>query len=162
MSLYEQSGKNDSEKFVKGIRDSFNFDITESPYWPERSFHIHTQHPLELTDVLQGHDIPQTGPHGPHCSIFSYSKRNKYNRNKNKINLDENNIDIDGNDNHNSNMNRDNSNNKIESRIPYCERWEDMVEDVSRLFEWSVANRLNKVEWLLLGMFLNYLKSYCS
>ena len=28
-----------------------------------------------------------------------------------------------------------------------------MVDDVNRLFEWSIANRLNKVEWLLLGNF---------
>jgi hypothetical protein len=33
----------------------------------------------------------------------------------------------------------------------YCERWEDMVADVDLLFEWAVANRLNQVEWLLLG-----------
>jgi hypothetical protein len=26
-----------------------------------------------------------------------------------------------------------------------------MVTDVDHLFEWSVANRLNKIEWLLLG-----------
>ena len=35
----------------------------------------------------------------------------------------------------------------------YCERWEDMVDDVDAMFEWSVANRLNKIEWLLLGSF---------
>jgi hypothetical protein len=30
--------------------NSFNdINIIESPYWPERAFHIHTQHPLELT-----------------------------------------------------------------------------------------------------------------
>ena len=33
----------------------------------------------------------------------------------------------------------------------YCERWEDMVQDVNLLFEWAIANRLNKLEWLLLG-----------
>ena len=55
--------------------DTFDFDVTEEPYWPERSFHIHTQHPLEITDVLQGHDIPQTGMHGPHCAYFSTRNR---------------------------------------------------------------------------------------
>ena len=30
-----------------------SFSFTEEPTWPERSFHIHTQHPLELTEVLQ-------------------------------------------------------------------------------------------------------------
>jgi hypothetical protein len=33
----------------------------------------------------------------------------------------------------------------------YCERWEDMVSEVNLFFEWCVVNRLNKVEWLLLG-----------
>lgn len=100
-------------------------NITESPYWPERAFHIHTQHPLELTEVLQGYDIPQFGPHGPHCSVFSQRKYN------------------------------DSFQNKIKSKphTMYCERWEDMVDDVNRMYEWAVANRLNKLEWLLLGNF---------
>jgi len=29
-------------------------DVEESPYWPLRVWHIHTQHPLELTHVLNG------------------------------------------------------------------------------------------------------------
>ena len=97
---------------------------------------------MELTDVLQGHDIPQTGLHGPHCSIFSNKKRNKYslNKNTNGEDIDE----INGNSMKTVNL---------ESRIPYCERWEDMVDDVSRLFEWAVANRLNRIEWLLLGSY---------
>jgi len=45
-------------------RASVRFSVVESPHWPERGFHLHTQHPLELTEVLQGHDIPQFGPHG--------------------------------------------------------------------------------------------------
>ena len=45
-------------------RAAVRFSAVESPYWPERGFHLHTQHPLELTEVLQGHDIPQFGPHG--------------------------------------------------------------------------------------------------
>jgi len=52
-------------------------DISESPHWPHRAFHIHTQHPLELTEVLQGHDIPQFGPHGPNCKQFSKHQSNK-------------------------------------------------------------------------------------
>ena len=60
-------------------------NVTENPYWPERSFHIHTQHPLELTDVLQGHDIPQFGPHGSHCSVFSFNKKQKYSKNNKQI-----------------------------------------------------------------------------
>eukprot|EP01034_Spumella_vulgaris_P031088 gene31088-38420_t len=38
-----------------------------------------------------------------------------------------------------------------EDRHAYCERWEDMVPDVDAMFEWALANRLNKIEWLLLG-----------
>lgn len=94
----------------------------ESPYWPERGFHIHTQHPLELTDVLQGHDIPRLGPHGSHCRLYrkgGYSLSSMYSF--------------------------------VNDSSSYCERWEDMVDDVNRLFEWAVANRLNKLEWLLLG-----------
>ena len=34
-------------------------NISESPYWPVRSWHIHTEHPLELTDFLQGFDVRQ-------------------------------------------------------------------------------------------------------
>lgn len=90
---------------------------TESPHWPERGFHLHTQHPLELTEVLQGHDIPQFGPHGPHCRAHSHRHRTP----------------SDG-----------------PGTGPYCERWEDMVGDVDMFFEWAVANRLNKIEWLLL------------
>jgi hypothetical protein len=68
------------------------------------------------------------GLHGPHCSTYSTYKKNKYKKNPD--------TDI------------------PDVRIPYCERWEDMVDDVSRLFEWAVANRLNKIEWLLLGMYI--------
>lgn len=35
-----------------------NIDIIEAPYWPMRTWHIHTQHPLEFTEVLNGFDIP--------------------------------------------------------------------------------------------------------
>lgn len=37
-----------------------DFDLGESPHWPIRAWHIHTQHPLELTHVLNG-----WGPNGP-------------------------------------------------------------------------------------------------
>jgi hypothetical protein len=95
---------------------SASIDIEiDSPRWPERGFHLHTQHPLEITEVLQGHDIPQTGTHGSHCNSDS---------------------DLD---------------NLYMYSASYCERWEDMVPDVDKLFQWAVANRLNKIEWLLLG-----------
>jgi hypothetical protein len=119
----------DVQDFNVSNESSFrNGFIYEQPYWPERGFHIHTQHPLELTEVLQGHDIPQFGPHGPECRKFS--KRGY------------------GSENQSVDYSLDNL-----SESNYCERWEDMVIDVDYFFEWSVANRLNKVEWLLLSNF---------
>mmetsp|Transcript_23430 Transcript_23430/g.34391 ORF Transcript_23430/g.34391 Transcript_23430/m.34391 type:complete len:824 (-) Transcript_23430:274-2745(-) len=51
--------------------------ITESPYWEKRTWHIHTQHPLEFTEVLNGYDIPmfsndssKTCPRGVHCETW--------------------------------------------------------------------------------------------
>ena len=87
----------------------------EKPYWPDRNFHIHTQHPLELTEVLQGMDVPMGGPLSSNCTAgHATADPGKH-------------------------------------RGAYCERWEDMVPDVDMMFQWSVANRLNKVEWMLLG-----------
>lgn len=103
--------------------------IHESPYWPERGWHIHTQHPLELTEVLQGFDIPHFGAHGHHC--ISQRDRLKINQ---SVSFEE-----------------TYDPNKKKKRRSYCERWEDMLPDVDSLFEWAVANRLNKIEWLLLG-----------
>jgi hypothetical protein len=37
-----------------------------------------------------------------------------------------------------------------------------MVEEVDRMFEWSVANRLNLVEWLLLGKYVLLLRLRAS
>lgn len=106
--------------------------IIESPKWPERVFHIHTQHPLELTEVLQGHDIPQFGPHGPHCKMFNRK------------------LMQDSNNKYNPHLGDDSSMGNS-YKVTYCERWEDMVADVDLFFEWAIANRQNKVEWLLLG-----------
>lgn len=39
---------------------SITLNIEEQPHWPIRAWHIHTQHPLELTHVLNG-----WGPGGP-------------------------------------------------------------------------------------------------
>ena len=51
---------------------------TENPYWEKRTWHIHTQHPLEFTDVLNGYDIPMFSreggvskcPPGMHCESW--------------------------------------------------------------------------------------------
>jgi hypothetical protein len=120
---------NDSNPFI-----NCGIDILESPYWPERSFHIHTQHPLEVTEVLQGHDIPQFGVHGEHCGLYS---DREYQKNKGPRGAKE--------------QHEHNTDKYSRHPGPYCERWEDMVQDVNLLFEWAIANRQNKVEWLLLG-----------
>ena len=39
----------------------------QKPHWHFRGFHLHTEHPLELTDVLQGFDVPMFGPHTRKC-----------------------------------------------------------------------------------------------
>jgi len=120
--------------------DPCPLDRIEQPAWPERAFHIHTQHPLELTEVLQGHDIPQFGPHGPHCHFYSDHRARA--RNKHLM----------------GQRGKQNITHEIKHELEeagehgiYCERWEDMVQDVNVFFEWAVANRLNKIEWLLLG-----------
>ena len=221
---------------------------SESPHWAERAFHIHTQHPLELTEVLQGHDIPQFGPHGPACQQFKKRKPPDYftaRRGASHTSTGtRGTTDIDrtadaayavgkaGSDDYDgeleleledgddfvavdvesqgfarsfhdfssylkdfmypppsafkakttgkvspppvplpSSMQQRGASRKQHSlgsygskripvfpdtdregsRVPYCERWEDMVTDVDYLFEWAVANRLNKIEWLLLS-----------
>jgi hypothetical protein len=90
-------------------------NIIESPRWPIRIFHYHTQHPLELNEVLQGLDIPMFGPLGPECLK---SKDDPVHKKTNGL---------------------------------YCERWEDMVKEVDLMFEWCIANKFNRAEWLLLG-----------
>ena len=117
-------------------------DRIEQPTWPERAFHIHTQHPLELTEVLQGHDIPQFGQHAPHCRNYSDHRLNNRKHRAKTLNI---------NKNLHSMYSKIPKSEQDEDMGPYCERWEDMVEDVNHMFEWAVANRLNKIEWLLLG-----------
>ena len=89
----------------------------ESSRWPDRNFHIHTQHPLELNEVLQGMDVPMMGSGYLHANCKS----------------------------------EHNTSNPGQNIGHFCERWEDMVPEVDVMFEWCVANRLNKVEWMLLG-----------
>ena len=144
-----------------------DIDVTEAPYWPERAFHVHTQHPLEITDVLQGHDIPQTGLHGPHCAYFS--RRDRPHRRVWRAPGDGSGNGGDGvgpggaagpHDGDSDALpaddvgmgmytghgpRRSNRADADMSQVPYCERWEDMVDDVNRWYEWAVANRLNKV-----------------
>ena len=121
----------------EGVAESFF--IEESPFWPKRGFHIHTQHPLELTEVFQGHDIPQFGVHGPHCKRFSNTSA-AFTRRKFRLQTE----------NDTTNLSIDNHF-VGNTSIHYCERWEDMMPDVDSFYEWSIANGLNLLEWLLLG-----------
>ena len=68
-------------------------DLVEGPRWRLRGMQIHTMHPLELTDVLNG-----WGPGG----------------------LDD------------------------------AQGWSDMLPEWSSYLEWALANRLNRVHWVLL------------
>lgn len=69
-------------------------DHQTAPRWPVRGLQLHTMHPLELTDLLQGF-----GPEGP--------------------------ADADG--------------------------WEGQLPDWDEYLEWSLANRQNRVHWVLLA-----------
>lgn len=154
---HERESENESDN--ENQREVFSFNRIESPYWPERAFHIHTQHPLELTEVLQGHDIPQFGPHGPSCKHHTKPKPLVNHRPGHALTPSAHRIDHKTGDLSHDNLNPAGTSDKHsqqprgvpEKKAPYCERWEDMVTDVDYLFEWAVANRLNKIEWLLLG-----------
>lgn len=150
-----------------------DFYHSESPYWPERGFHLHTQHPLELNEALQGHDIPRTGPTGSHCvnsrrRHFESQVRNRQSRTgsspfcKDETGYESKYNESCGNDLCGINIGGEiggegrgeagkEGKGDAGKESPYCERWEDMLDDVNRLFEWAIANRLNKLEWLLLG-----------
>lgn len=72
----------------------------EEPYWEKRTWHIHTMHPLEFTEVLNGYDIPMFAdfekedfncPPNSHCEswnsmfetlpgVFEWLLANKQNR----------------------------------------------------------------------------------
>jgi hypothetical protein len=114
---------------------SYPLTFVESPYWSRRGFHLHTQHPLELTEVLQGHDIPQFGPHGNDCKQFSQLSSSYRFHEGSRV----------------SSPSAVNSSYINANKTTYCERWEDMVIDVDSFYEWSIANGLNMIEWLLLG-----------
>ncbi len=69
-------------------------DRSEAPYWPFRGLQLHTMHPLELTDMLQG-----WGPGGP--------------------------ADEAG--------------------------WNALLPEWDAFLEWMLANRQNRVHWIVLG-----------
>lgn len=103
---------------------------------------MHTQHPLELTDVLQGFDIPLSLSRGPDAweglaDVYDMSKPLRI-----------------ANSDDSSRRGGGEEKARCGSLVgngTYCEFWEDMLPDVGRFFEWCVAHRLNRVEWILLG-----------
>jgi hypothetical protein len=63
------------------LDDSFLLSLTdtiskiEEPYWEKRTWHLHTMHPLEFTEVFNGYDIPMfqnTSDLNLHCSENMY------------------------------------------------------------------------------------------
>ena len=115
----------------------------EAPRWRSRAFHLHTQHPLELTDVLQGFDIPLWLERGQEAWAG----------------LEE--LARGGGDGHGEGVGAGGLRGpkRRDCAVPstrhngseYCELWENMVPDVALFFEWCLAHRLNRVEWILLG-----------
>lgn len=69
-------------------------DVRESPRWPVRGIHLHTMHPLELTDLLNGWGPAGTGDEAG---------------------------------------------------------WESQLPEWDSFLEWLIANRQNRVEWVLLS-----------
>lgn len=90
--------------------------IIESPYWPMRTWHIHTQHPLEFTEVLNGFDIPMF-----HSKAYHHTN-NDLNNNKDCLSSDDN--------------NNNNTSTSSTSTGQYCESWESMFATLDGLFEW--------------------------
>lgn len=124
-------------------------------------FRIHDRHPLELTEVMQGFDIPQFGPHGPECYDQFHHKNNKRRKSNDDCPASYDSPSPHPHTRHPYSiidtfferwfgLTRSHPS-APPADTPYCERWEDMVEEMNSLFEWCAANRLNKIEWLLLG-----------
>jgi len=115
-------------------------EITESPKWPFRAFHVHTQHPLELTEVLQGFAAPVTNVDKDKLSSEDMTRRlygaypTIYEEKEAEF----------------SRLEKEGEEQECCPRAGW-ESWESMVGEVELFFEWCVANRLNAVEWLLLG-----------
>lgn len=102
---------------------------TEAPALHFRAWHYHSEHPLELTDVLQGFDASTT-------LNFSLAAASA------------------------SAASAASTSSSSSSPSSYFESWASMVPQVGLFYEWLVANRQNRVEWVLLwdpawGVFAN-------
>jgi hypothetical protein len=186
----------------------------ESPRWHYRGFHVHTQHPLELTDVLQGFDMisnasasTATQQSDSEAAAAAAAKssggRFRYLRSlwsgsssssgSTSITAVSEVVDADvplseqltepyagmHNDHHHRSAATDAASSTTESDAAAAaaaasggstasstanttttaaasedsgiESWESMLSDVEAFFEWCAANRVNRVEWMLLG-----------
>ncbi|KAG5189441.1 hypothetical protein JKP88DRAFT_301763, partial [Tribonema minus] len=102
----------------------------ESPRWHYRGFHVHTQHPLELTDVLQGFDIVEAGSSAAEARKLAAAKAGHQQEQEQQP---------------------DSLGWRDESGAGCGETWDSMLRDVELFFEWCAANRVNRVQWLLLA-----------
>ena len=101
-----------------------DISTTESPYWPTRTWHVHTQHPLEFTEVLNGFDVPMFAKVDDSSATTATTADAQQQAQA-----------------------------QGHSCLPnqYCETWDSMYSKLDGLFEWFAANRQNRVEVLLLG-----------
>lgn len=132
----------------------------EAPRWRSRTFHLHTQHPLELTDVLQGFDLPWSLDRGG-VDIAAHQSGGEAWKALEDIErrwMSTGLVGGGGGESHaacsaleDRRLSNVSTCAAIIAQGEHCELWEEMVPDVSRFFEWSIAHRLNRVEWILLG-----------
>jgi len=137
-----------------------------APRWRSRTFHLHTQHPLELTDVLQGFDLPLSLDRGGvdtaarERSEDAWAGLEKIEQRWVVTGLvgerEKEECSVDASDENPAAAAAAaaaamRACAAVTARGEHCELWEEMVPDVLRFFEWSVAHRLNRIEWILLG-----------
>lgn len=141
------------------VKDGSKTVRWEAPRWRSRTFHLHTQHPLELTDVLQGFDLPLSLDRGGVDTAARERNEDAWaglerieqrwaatglagEREKEECSVDAGDEKV---------AEAARACAAVRARGEHCELWEEMVPDVLKFFEWSVAHRLNRIEWILLG-----------
>jgi len=134
----------------------------ECPRWRSRAFHLHTQHPLELTDVLQGFDVPllldRGGLRGKDRSSSAWQglERAAATWMLPKAVLKEEEEEEEQQQTCANAVGGETAAyhdpcGALRAAGAHCELWEAMVPDVASFFEWAAAHRLNRAEWILLG-----------
>jgi hypothetical protein len=193
------------------LRQPDDLHREESPRWHYRGFHIHTQHPLELTDVLQGFDVisnasastakqqsvseaaaaaaaaaKSSGGRFRYLKSLWSGSSSSSSSSKTAITeavnadaplseqLTEPYAGMHSDHHHRSAATDDDSSTTAPDAAAAAgsgstasttantttaagtdnsgiESWESMLSDVEAFFEWCAANRVNRVEWMLLG-----------